>query len=341
MKALALAGVERLELCDIAPPVPREGEVLLRVTVAGICGSDVHGFLGHSPRRKPPLVLGHEVVGVVAQRHPSVNDIAVGQRVYVNPLISCGRCAACIAGRQNTCANWRLLGMDNLNGAYAQYVAVPASQVRAIPGDVPDAMAVWAEPLANLVHCFRISMHEHPGSIAIFGAGTMGALAVMMARLRGVGRILVVDRIEERLDAAKQLGADRVFHSDEPDVVRKIRDETGGAGVDYVLDAVGVSATRRAAAAVCRRGGRMAFLGLGENESSLPFIEMIRNEQAIFTTFAYTPGDFLDSIRLIESGRVRLERWTDTRTLDEGQACFMKMAHDPRGTLKLLLEVEA
>jgi threonine dehydrogenase-like Zn-dependent dehydrogenase len=231
--------------------------------------------------------------------------------------------------------------MDKLNGAYAEYVAVPASQVRAIPDHVPDDRAVWAEPLANLVHCFRISMSEHPNLMAIFGAGTMGALAVMMARLRGVGKVFVVDRIGERLDAAKELGADRVFNSDEGDVVARIREETGGAGVDYVLDAVGVTATRRAAVNVCRRGGRMAFLGLGENESSLPFIEMIRNEQAIFTTFAYTPGDFVDSVRLIESGRVRLERWMETRRLDEGQASFMKMAHDPGGTLKLLLEVGA
>jgi 2-desacetyl-2-hydroxyethyl bacteriochlorophyllide A dehydrogenase len=339
MRALALAGVERLEMCELPPPVPREGEVLLRVSVAGICGSDVHGFLGHSPRRRPPLVLGHEAVGVIAQRHSSVDELAVGQRVYVNPLISCGRCLPCLAGRQNTCANWRLLGMDNLNGAYAEFIAVPASQVRHISDHVPDARAVWAEPLANLVHCFRISMNEPPNSMAIFGAGTMGALGVMLARLRGIGQVFVVDRIAERLDAAKQLGADRVFHSDEGDVVGQIRESTGGAGVDYVLDAVGVSTTRRGAAAVCRRGGRMAFLGLGENESSLPFIEMIRNEQAIFTTFAYTPGDFLDSIRLIESGRVQLERWMEVRPLEEGQASFMKMARDPGATLKLLLEV--
>jgi 2-desacetyl-2-hydroxyethyl bacteriochlorophyllide A dehydrogenase len=339
MRALALAGVERVEMCELPPPAPREGEVLLRVRMAGICGSDVHGFLGHSPRRRPPLVLGHEAVGVVAQRHSSVDEVAVGQRVYVNPLISCGRCTACLAGRQNTCATWRLLGMDTLNGAYAEYVAVPASQVRAIPEQVPDAAAVWAEPLANLVHCFRISMNEPSNSMAIFGAGTMGALGVMLARLRGVGRVFVIDKIAERLEAAKELGADQVFNSDEGDVVGQIREATGGAGVDYVLDAVGMSATRRAAAAVCRRGGRMAFLGLGENESSLPFIEIIRSEQAIFTTFAYTPGDFLDSIRLIESGRVRLERWMEVRRLDEGQASFMKMAHDPGGTLKLLLEV--
>jgi 2-desacetyl-2-hydroxyethyl bacteriochlorophyllide A dehydrogenase len=339
MRALVLVGVERVEMRELPAPAPQAGEVLLRVSTAGICGSDIHGFLGHSPRRKPGLVLGHEAVGVVADVGPSAEGVRVGQRVYVNPLISCGMCMACLAGRQNTCERWRLLGMDRVNGAYAEFVAVPASQVRPIPDQVPDRLAVWAEPLANIVHCFRISMSETPHSMVVMGAGTMGALTVMLAKLRGINQVFVVDRIAARLEAALAIGADGAFDSREGDVVERLRAETGGQGVDFVMDAVGAAETRRAAAAVCRRGGRMAFLGLGENETSLPFIEMIRNEQAIFTSFAYTPRDFLDSVRLIESGRMALDRWTEERPLDEGQASFMKMTHDPGGTLKLLLNV--
>src|SRR5215213_6140743 len=140
MKALVLTGPQRVEMQELPQPRPGPGEVLLRVSLAGICGSDVHGFLGHSPRRKPGLVLGHEAVATVAEAHPTVDGGAaiVGRRVYVNPLVSCGSCPACLSGRQNTCRSWRLLGMDRVHGTYAQFVCVPAGQVLPVSDHVED-----------------------------------------------------------------------------------------------------------------------------------------------------------------------------------------------------------
>ena len=338
MRALVLTGVGKLEMQDVPEPAAGEGEVLVRVTSAGICGSDIHGFLGHSPRRRPPLVLGHEAVGTVAAVHSSVKGFTEGQRVYVNPLISCGSCPACRSERENTCASWRLLGMDRVQGAYAELVAVPAGQLVAMPESITDRDAVLAEPFANLVHCFRISMNDTPKSIAIFGGGTMGNLALQLAKLRRIERVFVADTNAQRLEAAAHFGA-VVINSNNEEPVGRIRAETENLGADYALDAVGISATRRGAAAVVRRGGRIALLGLGENESSLPFIELIRNEVVIFTTFAYTPADFRESIRCIEARQVSLCPWTESRKLEEGQACFEKMTRAPGGTLKLVLRV--
>src|SRR5688572_20258821 len=234
MKALVLTAPEKLELQDVPEPTPSTGEVLIRVSSAGICGSDIHGFLGHSPRRRPPLVLGHEAVGTIAAVHPSVTAFSAGQRVYINPLISCGSCDACRQHRENTCASWRLLGMDRVQGAYAEYVAVPATQLQPIPDSITDRDAVIAEPLANLVHCFRISMDGTPKSIAILGAGTMGNLALQLAKLRGIEQILVADTNTQRLDAAAQLGA-TVINSATDDPVARIRAATDNGGVDYAL----------------------------------------------------------------------------------------------------------
>jgi len=333
MKALVLTGKEKVEIQEVARPRAAEGEVLLRVSTAGICGSDIHGFLGHSPRRKPGLILGHEAVGVVSEVGPGVKNFREGQRVYVNPLISCGKCEACASGRENCCASWRLLGMDRVHGAYAEFVAVPSSQLRAIPEGVSDERAVWAEPLANIVHCFRISMNEKPKAMAILGAGTMGSLGVTLAKARGIAKVIVVDKNEARLAAAKQIGADVAINVD----VGNAKEQIGA--VDYVFDAVGVTAMRRLSLDVCKRGGRIAFLGMGENESSLPFVDMIRNEQAIFTSFAYTPADFAESVRLIESGTGPLLKWMETQPLEQGQEAFLKMTHDPGGTLKLVLVI--
>jgi threonine dehydrogenase-like Zn-dependent dehydrogenase len=154
-----------------------------------------------------------------------------------------------------------------------------------------------------------------------------------------VQRLFAVDRNTDRLPVARELGAELTLDPDEGDVPAQVREATAGEGADCCLDAVGAGATRQSAVASCRRGGRVMLLGLAENESSLPFVDMIRNEQSIATSFAYTPRDFQDSVRLIESGRVSLGRWTETRPLEDGQASFMKMTHDPGATLKLVLTV--
>ncbi len=339
MKALVYVAPEKMEVQDIPRPAPQPGEALLRVSGAGICGSDLHGFLGHSERRKPGLVFGHEAVATIADVHPSVKDWRPGQRVCVNPLISCGACPACLAGRQNLCASWRLFGMDRLHGTYAEYLASPVTQLHALSDSITDAAAVLTEPLANIVHFYRISMTGLPGSAAIFGAGTIGTLALLMAKLSGIPRVCVIDRNEKRLEVVKELGADHVVNSDREDAAAAVRRFTDGEGAEYVIDAVGHAPTRRAAAAACRRGGRLLFIGMAENESALPWIEMIRDEKAVFTTFAYTPMDFATSLKLLEARRIDLTRWTEAMPLERGQEGFMKMTYDPGPTMKLMLKI--
>ena len=339
MKALVYVGPERMEVQRIADPTVGEGEVLLQVSAAGICGSDIHGFLGHSERRKPGLVMGHETVATILEVHPSVTGWRKSQRVCFNPLVSCRSCPACLNGRQNVCATWRLFGMDRLHGTYAEMISVPACQLYELSESLPEAEAILVEPAAVVVHGFRISLSETPDTMAIFGAGPLGNLALVLAKLRGVPRVAVVDVNEGRLHAARQLGADHVVNALQEDAPAAVRSWTGGAGADYVVEAVGTEATRQASVAACAKGGKLLFLGIAQENTALPWIQMIRNEQAIFTSFAYTPRDFEAAVRLIESRRFDLKPWTVTRPLDQGQECFLKMAHDPGATLKLMLTV--
>jgi 2-desacetyl-2-hydroxyethyl bacteriochlorophyllide A dehydrogenase len=338
MKALVYTAPRRVEIQDMADPTPAHGEVLLGISAAGICGSDIHGFLGHSERRQPGLVMGHEAVARILEVRPGAAPWRAGQRVSFNPLVSCGGCPACLGGRQNVCSDWRLFGMDRLHGAYAERVAVPAGQLVPLSEEVPETHAVLMEPLAVLLHAFRISWPEAPETAAVFGAGPIGALALVLARLRGIGRVCVVDVNEDRLGVASKLGADFVVNAERADAVAAVRDFTRG-GADYVVEAVGVEQTRRAAVAATAKGGRIVFLGIARDDSALPFTTMIRNEQAIFTSFAYTPADFEASRRMIEARRLDLGPWTETRPLEDGQAAFRKMADDPGSTLKLMLRV--
>jgi len=338
MRALVYTGPGRVEMQDVARPTAGTGDVLLAIEVAAVCGSDIHGFLGHSERRKPGLVLGHEAVGTIEEVHPSVAGWKAGQRVVVNPLITCGACAACLAGRQNLCAQWKVLGLDRTQGTYADFVALPASCLYAFPEGLSEQEAVLTEPLANVVHYFRISMTEVPDSMAVLGAGPIGILTLVLAKRRGIGRLVVVDTNEERLDVARRLGADAVVVSGREDPVEAVRRGTDG-GAEVVVETAGITATRRQAVGCCRRGGRLVFVGLGDNESSLPWIEMIRDEKTVFTTFAYTPRDFAAALRIVASRQIDLRPWTETRPLADGQAGFEKIAYAPGSTLKMVFEV--
>ena len=337
MKALVYVAPERMEIQDFAEPQAREGEVLLGVSAAGVCGSDIHGFLGHSERRKPGLVMGHEAVATILDVHPSVSGWRRGQRVSFNPLLSCGQCLACLEGRQNLCPTWTLFGMDRLHGAYAERVAVPARQLRALSEELSEHEAVLAEPMAVVIHAFRLGLVAAPRVLAIVGGGAIGSLALILAKLRGVPKVCVVDVNDARLEAAKRLGADLTLNAAREDAAAAVREWSSG-GADAVVEAVGTAATRRTAVALAAKGARLILLGLAENDTPLPWVDMIRNEQTLFASFAYAPRDFLDSVDLIESRRVDIRDWTEVRPLDDGQAGFVKMARDPGATLKLLLK---
>jgi L-iditol 2-dehydrogenase len=339
MKALVYVEPERVEVQSLPDPVVGKSEVLLQVSAAGICGSDIHGFMGHSARRQPGLVMGHETVATVREVHPDAHGWRVGQRVCFNPLIGCGTCPMCRTDRPNLCANWRIFGMDRLHGTFAEYVSVPAGQLHALPDSLPEAEAIFVEPVAVMVHAFRVAFDTVPATMAIVGAGTIGALTLVLARLHGVGRVCVVDQNDERLAVARALGADLVVNNAREDAVRAVRAFAGGHGAEHVVEAVGIQATRRAAVAMAAKGARLLFLGLGENDSSLPFVDMVRNEQAVLTSFAYAPRDFAASVGLIESRRIDLKPWTETRPLEDGQAAFAKMARAPGPVLKMMLTV--
>jgi threonine dehydrogenase-like Zn-dependent dehydrogenase len=309
-------------------PVVGSDEVEIAVAAAGICGSDVSGFLGHSRRRNPALVLGHELVGRTSD----------GKRVVANPLISCGRCTACLSGAQNLCTSWRLLGMDQTAGCYAEYVSLPRSQVYAIPDELSDAKAVIAEPLANIVHLFRIATPTPFFRMGIVGGGTMGSLALLAAKRLGVREILVQDLSDARLAVAHKMGASAALNVSSEEGRAEAR-RIAGNGFDLVLDASGVGAARQAAFDLCRPGGTVVLLGMGAEKSEIDFVTSIRKEHRVVMSFAYTPADFERSLALLTAGEIDLTPWTLEMALEQGQEAFDRITTNPGDTLKIVLRV--
>ena len=328
MRALVYTGSHQVEMRDVARPQPLEGESEIAVMAAGICGSDISGFLGHSRRRIPPLVLGHELVG---RRRD-------GKRVVVNPLINCGRCTACLGGAQNLCSSWRLLGMDRTAGCYAEFVSVPDKQIYEIPDELSDARAVMAEPLANIVHLFRIAAPLPFFRMGIVGGGTMGSLALLVAKRLGVRDVLVQDVSDVRLDISRRMGATLAINVS----TEEGRAEAGrfvGHGLDLVLDASGTGPARQAAFDLCRPGGLVVLLGMSNERSEIDFVTSIRKEHRVVMSFAYSPVDFERSLALLKAGEIDITPWTVEMPLEEGQKAFDCMSSGPGDTLKMLLRV--
>lgn len=326
MRALVYSAPKTVSLEERPRPEAAPGLVEIAVEWAGICGSDVSGFLGHSPRRQPGLVLGHELVG-------RLND---GRRVVANPLMSCGHCVACLSGAQNLCDSWRLLGMDQVAGSFAEAVSVPRSQIYEIPDSLPAERAILTEPLANLVHLFRIVTPQPFFRLAIVGAGTMGALAASVARLIGAHEILALDVNADRLNAILQVGATHALNSGTPEGLEQARN-LAGRGFDVVLDASGSTPTRQLALDLCRPGGQVVLLGMAQLRSEVDFVTSIRKEHRIFMSFAYTPVDFERALALLTAGDVDLTPWTLRLPLEQGQQAFDTLTQSPGATLKVML----
>jgi 2-desacetyl-2-hydroxyethyl bacteriochlorophyllide A dehydrogenase len=328
MRALVYTAPRQVEIEDIPRPHPAAGECEIAVTAAGICGSDVAAFLGRSSSRVPPMVLGHELVGRTAE----------GRRVVANPFIGCGRCAACLRGAQNLCFAWRLLGMNQTPGCFAEFVAVPATHVHEIPDTLSDAQAILAEPLANIVHIFRSAAPQPDFRMGIVGAGAMGSLALLAALRLGAREVLVEDVSEVRLASARRMGATLAVHPGCEAGSGEAR-SFAGEGLDLVLDACGTGLARQAAFDLCRPGGLVVLLGMAEAHSEINFAASIRKEQRVAMTFGYTPVDFERSLRLLAAGEIDLDPWTAELPLEAGQKAFETMSGAPGETLKMVLRV--
>lgn len=328
MRALVYTAPGQVAMEERARPTASAGECEIAIHAAGICGSDISGFLGHSRRRIPPLVLGHELVGRAAD----------GRRVVANPLMSCGRCTACLSGAQNLCSSWRLLGIDKTPGCFQEFVTLPETQVYAIPDDLTDARAALAEPLANIVHLFRIAAPAPFFRMGIVGGGTMGSLALLTARRLGVREILVQDVSDVRLTLARQMGATLAANTSTEEGLAEARGFAAN-GLDLVLDASGSESARQAAFDLCRSGGLVVLLGMASERSKVDFVTSIRKEHRVAMSFAYTPVDFERSLALLKAGEIDLTPWTVELPLEEGQRAFDKMSSAPGDTLKMLLRV--
>ncbi len=336
MLSLWLTAVGRLEVQPMAAPAPAPGEVLVRVRAAGVCGSDLHAYAHPRPGMVPPLVLGHECAGEVVATGAAADAGLVGRAAALVPTVACGACPFCLGGESNICPQRRVIGMDR-PGGFAEYVCVPAENAVPLPDGFPWPRAGVVEPVAVVRHLFDRLPTAPPDMVAILGAGFLGLVAIQMARHGGAGTIVVADVRPERLAQARDLGADVVVNSREVDPVSAVVQASGGQGAALVVEAAGVTSTRRQAVDMARPGGTIGLLGLADAESPLDFVQLVRKELRLIASYSSTRQDFSQAIDMMAAGHLAIDPLLETYALREGPDLFARLAHGS-DTLKAVLQ---
>ena len=323
MRALVYDGVETLNYRDMPDPTPAVSDQLIRVDSVGICGSDMHAYLGHDDRRPAPLILGHEAAGVI------LGGSREGERVTINPLVTCGQCPACVSGRDNLCPDRQIISMPPREGGFAEFVAMPESNLVTVPDGVALEVAALAEPLAVSWHAARLTLEAvHPAmerTVLIIGGGAIGLAAALAFQAMGLDAVTVVEPNPTR----------RAFLRD---VCGQNAVEDASGRYSMVVDAVGYAATRAVASQTVVPGGVIAHVGLGDGEGGLDIRYATLQEVTFIGTYAYTAQDFRDTAQAVYDGRLGNLAWTEVRALSEGAQAFKDIRAGVVAAPKIILK---
>ncbi len=309
MMALVFTAPGVLEMQDVPEPAPADGEVLVHVHTAGICGSELHGAR-HPGFRVPPLIMGHEFAGVSDDGDP----------VLVNPVLSCGQCSSCGRGLRHLCARRALIGVHR-PGGFAERVAVPAGAVRPLPDWLAWEAAAVVEPAANAVHAWNLARGGPGLRVAVLGCGAIGLLCLRVALEGGADRVEVTDLSPVRLAAARRLGA-------------------AAAGIaltgeyDVIFDAVGSAVTRAQSVQHQRPGGAAVWLGLAEQAAGFDARALVRSEKRVLGSFAYTDAEFDRAAVLLKDADLS---WAAPYPLADGAQIFTELMNGRLDPVKALL----
>jgi L-iditol 2-dehydrogenase len=312
MLAAVLHGPRDLRVEEVERPSIGPREVLVRVKACGVCTTDLHMYLWEFPV-KTPVILGHEFSGEIVQVGKDVHDLLEGDRVAVDPVLSCGLCNACVAGRDNLCERLRAVGGAGdviVNGAFAEYTLVPREAVGKIPPRMSFDEGAFVEPLGCCIHGIDESRVRAGETVALIGAGPIGLLLLQLTRAAGAAQIVVADLKDDRLELAKELGADVAVNSSREDLRARLTELTHGEGADLVIEAVGSPLTVKQSVEMVKKGGRVTIFGVppvGSKVDLSPF-DIYFREIAIVGVYAITRDTFRRSIAMLGSGRVRIDR---------------------------------
>ncbi len=342
MKALVLKEYNNLVIEDVPEPEIGDDEVLIQVQACGICGSDVHGMDGSSGRRRPPIIMGHEASGSIVDIGGNVSAWKPGDRVTFDSTVYCGKCNYCRAGKINLCDNRMVLGVScedfRRNGAFAEYVSVPQRILYRLPDQLEYERAALVEAISIAVHAAEISPISVMDTAVVMGSGMIGLLLIQVLRVAGCGTIIAVDLENDKLNLAKELGADIGFNPNEVDVVDEVKRLTNNRGADIAFEVVGITETVSAGVECLRKGGTLTLVGNITPKVEIPLQAVVTRQLQLLGSCA-SCGEYPACLKLLAEGKISVDKIISaTAPLDEGASWFDRLYNHEKGLMKVVLQ---
>lgn len=329
MKALVYTGPNALAFRDEPDAAPRNDEVVVKVDAVGICGSDMHAYHGYDSRRPAPLILGHEAAGV------AMSGRLKGRRVTINPLVTCGGCNFCLAGRSHLCGSRQIISMMPRPGAFAELVCIPEQNLIEVPRGLDIVKAALAEPVAVSYHAVQLGLKALPRPATslvtvVLGGGAIGLAAALVLAMSGCSRIQVAEPNAARRTTVGRSGP---FEVHTPGSRGEPREGT----VDLIVDAVGAEQTRATACRMVRPGGVIVHIGLLPGSGGVDVRKLTLQEVTFIGSYCYTMVDFREVVAALASGKLGTMDWIEQRSLRDGAGAFKDIDEGRTAAAKIIL----
>lgn len=341
MKALVLTKPNHFEIQDFPQPKIGDQDVLIQVKACGICGSDVHGMDGSTGRRQPPIIMGHEAAGVIANVGSSVTDWQKGDRVTFDSTVYCQTCYFCKKGQINLCDNRRVLGVScddyRRHGAFAEFISIPQHILYRLPEDVSFEQGAMIEALSIAVHAVERTPISPGDTAVVVGAGMIGLLVIQALRAAGCGKVIAVDIDPDRLALSEQLGADAALNPQTSDVPEACLKLTEARGADVSIEVVGITETVQTAVSVLRKGGQLTLVGNVSPQVEIPLQALVTREISVNGSCA-SCGEYPTCLNMIAEGKVDVNTLISAvADLTEGPSWFKRLYDREPGLMKVVL----
>lgn len=344
-KAAYMQGLDKMVIKEIPVPEAGEKQVLVKLEYVGICGSDVHYFHhgacgSYKVDLENDFMLGHECAGTVVEVGPGVSELKVGDRVALEPGITCGKCEFCKSGRYNLCPDVVFLATPPVQGCYEEYIAFPEDMCFKLPDNVSAKEGALIEPLSVGFHAANQGNVQTGDTVVILGAGCIGLVTLLSCKARGAGKIIVADLVDARLEKAKELGAAHVINGKKTDALKEIEKLTGGKGADKVFETAGSPVTIAQTPFIVKRGGTIILVGLAAvEEINYNFAQIMDKEAEIKSVFRYR-NIYPKAIAAVESGAIDVKGIvTHEFDLDHIQEAFDEAVNNKTDLVKVVIKI--
>lgn len=329
-----------IEFNEVGRPEPGEGQALIRIMQIGICGSDIHVYHGKHPFTSYPVTQGHEVSGEIAGLGPGVSGLAIGQKVTIQPQLVCGKCYPCRTGKYNLCEELKVMGFQ-ATGTASHYFVTDASKITPLPAAMSFEQGAMIEPLAVAVHAVRQSGGIEGASVVVLGAGPIGNLVAQTAKGMGAGKVMITDVSDYRLEKASECGIDACVNTKNEDLGEAILKYFGPDKADFIYDCAGNNITMGQAIKYARKGSTIILVAVFADMAEVDLAVANDHELCINSTMMYRNEDYIDAIRLVDEGKVKLAPLASKHfPFGEYKQAYEYIEANRETTMKVLINVQ-